>query len=113
MRPLSTTERQYQACGLLPPIPGKQAPVIDGVEYSREVCPGYLTSLPEVVEAIQIRPQWLKGGPAGVREYVGPECRDLGPCLNAQAILDGSVQAKQNHETEKRAKEAEARRGQG
>lgn len=116
--------RRRQGCGFLPLASSSDTSfgIPDGVdlgadEEGRPVkplhCAGYLTSLPEVAEAVQIRPQWLKGGPAGVREYIGHECADLGPALNAQAILDGAVQTKQNHETEKRAKEAEEARRHG
>ena len=73
-------------------------------------CPGYLVALPEVQETIRDRPQWLKGTLS--LHWRGNDVNeDLSPALNAHAILEGAVTAKQNHETEKRAKEAEAKNG--
>lgn len=113
--------RRLQGCPYLPALDGADTMygVPLGVPFSKDwkkpsSCAGYLVSLPEVQEAVGIRPQWIKGGPAGVREYIGrgkDMTGDLGPALNAQAVLDGAIVTKQSHEMDTRAKEAEAKRG--
>lgn len=104
MSPLNQATRQRQACGLLPRLPGVKAPPVNGVDYSREVCPGYLTSLPEVQETVLIRPQWLKGL-FGVYVRGADVVEDLAPALNAQGALESAIVAKQNHDIEEREKE--------
>jgi hypothetical protein len=109
MAPLNRITRQRQACGLLPRLPGVNAAPVHGVDYSRDVCPGYLTSLPEVQETVLIRPQWLKGL-FGVYVRGSDVCEDLAPALNAQGLLESAIIAKQNHDAEERAREAEEER---
>lgn len=114
LQPQSPTVRRLQACGYMPrdhkvkSIFGLPA----GVDLEPECCPGYLTALPEVQETVRVRPHWLKGNFA---QYVsGPGVvEDLTPALNAQALLESAVIAKQNHDTEERQREAEERRRHG
>lgn len=114
MQPQSIHARRSQACGYLPRDPAVKVPwgIPPGLPFVPSCCPGYLTGLPEVQEAVRIRPQWLKGGAAAVREYLGEDANsDLGPANDGQACLDGAVTTKQNWDTEQRAKAAEANRG--
>lgn len=114
LQPQSTEVRIRQACGLLPRRADVKRVfgVPDGVDFEPSCCPGYLTSLPEVQEAVRIRPQWLKGT-ASLYLRGSDVNEDLEPALNAQSILESAVNAKQAHETEKRAREAEEARRRG
>lgn len=122
MQPQSTIVRQRQACGYLPHDPSVRVPwgLPEGLDFVpgdgdpddpdfRPICPGYLTALPEVHEAVRLRPHWLKGA----SHLLLKDCADPEPALTAQAVLEGAVIAKQNHETEKRAREAEEARRRG
>lgn len=99
--------RRLQACGFLPRDPAVKRVfgVPLGVDFEPSCCPGYLTSLPEVVETRRLRPQWLKGTLAlALRGKDVNE--DLGPALDAQAIFDGSITQYQNWDMEERARKA-------
>jgi hypothetical protein len=125
MLPQPIEVRRRQGCGYLPLAP--HANTASGLPLGVDLgtdedgrptkpahCPGYLIALPEVQEAVRLRPHWLKGGPAGLREYVrgSGASDDLTAANDAQAILDGAVTLKQNHDSEERARKAEeARRG--
>lgn len=108
MPPVKHMTRLLQGCGYEPRHPRARVPVPVGYDGEVTVCPGYTTSLPEVHETVRYRPQWLKGTYAlAVRGRDVFE--DLGPALDAQAILEGAVTTKQNHDTAesaRRAKEA-------
>jgi hypothetical protein len=114
--------RQRQACGFLPYDPSVRVPwgLPEGVDFTPgegepdsedfvPICPGYLTSLPEVQEAVRLRPHWLKGA----AHLLLKGCEDPEPALTAQAVLDGAVVTKQNFDAEKRAREAEEARRRG
>ena len=104
--------RRLQACGWMPrdQTVKRIFGLPSGVDFEPECCPGYLTELPEVQETVRIRPQWLKGNFA---QYVGNTDADLAPALNAQAVLESAVIAKQNHDTEERNRKAEEDRRNG
>jgi hypothetical protein len=104
--------RRAQKCGWLPVCDGAKAPRPSGIDFEPDHCPGYLTALPEVQEAVRIRPQWLKGT-FGLYVKGNDVVEDLEPALNAQALLESAVVAKTNHDTEERQREAEERRRNG
>lgn len=116
LQPQPIAVRRLQACGFLPHDPKvKRAwgvPV--GVDFApgigdpdspdfRPLCPGYLTRRPEVREAVRLRPHWLKGE---LDAYLRGCAGDLTQAFDAQAILDGAVTQKQQHDMEERARKA-------
>jgi hypothetical protein len=114
--------RRRQACGFLPHDPSVKRAwgLPEGVDFTpgegepgsddfRPICPGYLIALPEVQEAVRLRPHWLKGA----AHLLLKGCEDPEPALTAQAVLDGAVVTKQNFDAEKRAREAEEARRRG
>ena len=124
LTPQSEAVRRRQACGYLPRDPsvrevfGLPAGVgfqpglgdPDSPEFV-PICPGYLTSLPEVQETVRIRPHWLKGA-AAIFLRGSDVNTDLTAALDAQAVLDGAVTAKERHDAGERNRKAEeARRG--
>lgn len=119
MKPQPLQARRAQACGYMPHdkavkrpwgvplgvdfVPGEGDPDEPGF---RPLCPGYLTGLPEVRETVQMRPHWLKGT---LDLYLRGVEGDVQQALDAQAILDGAVTLKQQHDAEeaqRKAKEA-------
>lgn len=108
MAPVSTELRLIQGCGYLPPRegarPGFGVPLEADVDPT--VCPGYSTSLPEVVETVRYRPSYLKGY---LTEHLG--CTPSPAIIDAENILEGAVNMFQAFDTERKRKEAEAKRG--
>lgn len=108
MAPVSIELRLIQGCGYLPPRdgarPGFGVPLEADVEPT--VCPGYSTSLPEVVEAVRFRPSYLKGY---LTEHLGEAPSPA--LIDAQNILEGAVNTFQAFDAERKRKEAEANRG--
>lgn len=116
LQPQPISVRRAQACGFLPHdpkvkrawgvpagvdfVPGEGDP--DARDF-RPLCPGYLVSLPEVREAVQLRPHWLKGA---IGLYLRGCDGDLTQAFNCQAILDGAVTQKQIQDSEEAAAKA-------
>ena len=73
----SETSRLSWGCGYLP-LPAenllrfRQIPKPDGFKGEPTICPGYTTSLPEVIEIARARFHWKNGGPAaiGITDWV-------------------------------------------
>jgi hypothetical protein len=120
MLPQPIEVRRRQGCGYLPLAP--HANTASGLPLGVDLgtdedgrptkpahCPGYLIALPEVQEAVRLRPHWLKGA----AHLLLKGCEDPEPALTAQAVLDGAVVTKQNFDAEKRAREAEEARRRG
>jgi hypothetical protein len=93
MQSMTTEARQLEGCGYEPPPEEKLRPFVNpsvGLGYkgpNLTVCPGYSTSLPEVIEAARARMHWEKGGPhaIGVTDW-----RD-DPLAEAVEILESEI----------------------
>lgn len=71
MQTVSEYERQLVGCGFAPPLDVDLRSFADlapplGADTKPTVCPGYSTSLPEVIEVARARLHWSKGGPAAL-----------------------------------------------
>lgn len=113
-------ERLARRCGWLAPasygepsVPGLARRVRDDVDADGQrrspwtVCGGYTTALPEVREAVELRPQVKLGT---IRDYLelGPRAHVPPLALLAQAVLEGAInecQAASMEEAQERRKE--------
>ncbi len=94
MQTMTEDQRQLMGCGLLPPPAesrrrylqiwnGGSLPNYKGPEPT--VCPGYSTSLPEVIEVARAHRHWSKGN----YQVAGREPND--PLVISIEILDGAT----------------------
>jgi hypothetical protein len=100
--------RRLQGCAYLSPLDGARPgfAVPNGCEVEPTVCPGYAISQPEVVEAVRLRPSWMKGY---LVHHVGGEVPSV--AFDAQNLLEDAVNTHQIAEQKRLREEAEANRG--
>jgi hypothetical protein len=103
--------RRLKGCGYLPPMdnarPTFGIPLACDVELDEvKVCPGYAISLPEVAETVRYRPSYTKGY---LTAHVGESLTEM--AIDAQNLLEGAVNLKQQADIKERAEEAKQHHG--
>ena len=101
MAPTSETTRRLMGCGYLPRHENARPLSPPDIDFDVTVCPGYSTSLPEVVEAVRYRPSYVKGL---LTEHLGEAPSPQ--FIDGQNVLEGAINLFQQAEIQRRSEEA-------
>lgn len=102
---MNTSEtRQLWRCPFEAPAPARLAsfvrpPIPEGYKAEPTVCPGYSTSLPEVIEIARGWLHWSKGG---LRDFTGTQPTEA--TLHGIEIFDGAANECQSYWSTPRSK---------
>lgn len=99
---LPAFERRLYRCGWIPESERIDEPMRPFAEFGATVCPGYTTTIPEVIEASRLL-VWANRGE--LRSYVGERRLPAG-AMDAIDILDGEVKAVEREILNRRRDEA-------